>query len=85
MDNAEFNPFEQFVPPKSLAERLKAEANGHAEVEAASFMAERFAPISRPPAVTDPAPSATSPPPLQEPVRTFEPVVMERSSGRTDC
>jgi hypothetical protein len=35
---------ENFLPPKTLAERLKAQANGHAEIEAASFMAERFAP-----------------------------------------
>jgi hypothetical protein len=80
MGKPEFSSFEQFVPPKSLAERLKAQANGQAEVEAASFMAERFAPDLQVPAVDDPAPSATPPEPLQEPVRTFEPVVMERSS-----
>jgi hypothetical protein len=79
MGKAEFSSFEQFVPPKSLAERLKAQANGQAEVEAASFMAERFAPDLQVPAVNNPAPSAPPPEPLQEPVRTFEPVVMERS------
>ncbi len=35
---------EPYLPPKTLAERLKAQANGHVEIEAASFMAERFAP-----------------------------------------
>ena len=63
----------------ATAERLKAQANGQAEVEAASFMAERFAPDLQVPTVNDPAPSAPPPEPLQEPVRTFEPVVMERS------
>ena len=34
------------MPPRSLAERLRAEVNGHASIEGttASFMAERFAP-----------------------------------------
>lgn len=34
------------APPRSLAERLRTEVNGHASIEgtAASFMAERFAP-----------------------------------------
>src|SRR6478735_8039152 len=80
MGKPEFSSFEQFVPPKSLAERLKAQANGQAEVEAASFIAERFAPDLQVPAANDPAPSAPPPEPLQEPVRAFEPVVMERSS-----
>jgi hypothetical protein len=44
MGKPEFSSSEHFLPPKTLAERLKAHANGQAEIEAASFMAERFAP-----------------------------------------
>ena len=44
MGKPEFSSSEHFLPPKTLAERLKAQANGQAEIEAASFMAERFAP-----------------------------------------
>jgi hypothetical protein len=49
MGKPEFSSSEPYLPPKTLAERLKAQAlaNGHAEIveiEAASFMAERFAP-----------------------------------------
>jgi hypothetical protein len=80
MGKPEFSSFEQFVPPKSLAERLKAQANGQAEVEAASFMAERFAPDLQTPAVNEPGPTAPPAESLQEPVRTFEPALAERSS-----
>ena len=44
MGKPEFSSSESFLPPKTLAERLKAQANGLTEIEAASFMAERFAP-----------------------------------------
>lgn len=44
MGKPELSSSEHFLPPKTLAERLKAQANGHTEIEAASFMAERFAP-----------------------------------------
>ena len=44
MGKPEFSSSEPYLPPKTLAERLKAQANGLAEIEAASFMAERFAP-----------------------------------------
>lgn len=44
MGKPELSSSEHFLPPKTLAERLKAQAAGHAEIEAASFMAERFAP-----------------------------------------
>jgi Bacterial SH3 domain len=63
MGKPEFSSFEQFVPPKSLAERLKAQANGQAEVEAASFMAERFAPDLQTQATNDEEPEA---PPLEQ-------------------
>jgi hypothetical protein len=44
MGKPEFSSSEQYLPPKTLAERLKAQAqaNGHVEIveiEAASFMA----------------------------------------------
>jgi Bacterial SH3 domain len=79
MGKPEFSSFEQYVPPKSLAERLKAQANGQAEVEAASFMAERFAPDLQVPAANEPGPSTTPAEPLPEPVRTFEPALADRS------
>ena len=44
MGKPEFSSSENFLPPKTLAERLRAHANGQGEIEAASFMAERFAP-----------------------------------------
>jgi SH3 domain-containing protein len=66
MDNSEFNPSDQIRSRRSLTERLAAEANGHAQIEAASFMAERFAPDLPPLAVADAALGATSVPPLQE-------------------
>ena len=82
MGEPEFSSFEQFVPPKSLAERLKAQANGQAEVEAASFMAERFAPDLQTPAVNDAEPSAPRES-LETTVRAVEPVIERslRSSG----
>ena len=80
MGKPEFSSFEQFVPPKSLAERLKAQANGQAEVEAASFMAERFAPDLQTSVADDHGPSSAPPEPLQEPVRAFEPLMIERPS-----
>jgi hypothetical protein len=49
--------FEKISPPRSLTERLEAEANGHAgpiEITTASFMAERFAP-DRPPLAAEDA------------------------------
>jgi hypothetical protein len=76
MGKPEFSSFEQFVPPQSLAERLKAQAKGQAEVEAASFMAERFAPDLLTPVVNESAPTE----PLPEPVFAFEPALVERSS-----
>src|SRR3989442_15164884 len=66
MDNSTFNPSGAIKPPRSLTERLAAEANGHAQIEAASFMAERFAPELPPLAVADAALGATSVPPLQD-------------------
>ena len=44
MGKPEFSSSENFLPPKTLAERLKAQANSHTEIETPSFMAERFAP-----------------------------------------
>lgn len=78
MGEPKFSSFEQFVPPKSLAERLKAQANGQAEVEAASFMAERFAPDLQTPAANDAEPSAPRES-LETTVRAVEPMI-ERSS-----
>jgi hypothetical protein len=54
---------EHFLPPKTLAERLKAHASGQAEVEAASFMAERFAPDLPPQAANE----DSLPEPAEEP------------------
>lgn len=74
MDNSKFNPSGAIKSPRSLTERLAAETSGHAQIEAASFMAERFAPELPPLAVADaalgetPVPplGATSVPPLQD-------------------
>ena len=41
MGKPELSSSEHFLSPKTLAERLKAQASGQAEIEAASFMAER--------------------------------------------
>ena len=83
MDNSKFNPSDAIKSPRSLTERLAAEANGHAQIEAASFMAERFAPELPPLAVADAALGATSVPPLQE-LRS-RPNIRRRSArpGRT--
>ena len=81
MGKPEFSSFEQFVPPKSLAERLKAQANGQAEVEAASFMAERFAPDPQTPAANRAgAERAASRTVAEAAVRTREPALAERSA-----
>jgi Bacterial SH3 domain len=82
MGKPEFSSFEQFVPPKSLAERLKAQANGQAEAEAASFMAERFAPDPQTPPANNPERSVP-PESLEAAARTMEPVIERsaRSSG----
>lgn len=64
MGKPEFSSSEHFLPPKTLAERLKAQANGQAEIEAASFMAERFAP-DLPATTSEPEPDA-SPEPAEE-------------------
>ncbi|MGC2410934.1 MAG: SH3 domain-containing protein [Methyloceanibacter sp.] len=65
MDNSKFVPSEQTKPPRSLTERL-AETNGHVQIEAASFMAERFAPELPPLVVNDEGLGAPPVPPLQE-------------------
>ena len=81
MGKPEFSSSEHFLPPKTLAERLKAQANGQAEIEAASFMAERFAPdlpanTSEPELDTSPEPAEEAPtarladPPASEPSRS---------------
>ena len=81
MGKPEFSSSEQYLPPKTLAERLKAQAqaNGHVEIveiEAASFMAERFAPDLQTQAANDEeAPSE----PIAEPAPAAEPAP-QRSS-----
>ena len=65
MGKPEFSSSEHFLPPKTLAERLKAHANGQAEIEAASFMAERFAPDLQTQAASEPELDA-SPEPAEE-------------------
>ena len=81
MGKPEFSTSEQYLPPKTLAERLKAQAqaNGHVEIveiEAASFMAERFAPDLQTQAANDEeAPSE----PMAEPAPVAEPAP-QRSS-----
>jgi hypothetical protein len=63
MGKPDFSSSDQFMPPRSLTERLKAEANGHApsiEITTASFMAERFAP-DLPPLAADEAELSASP------------------------
>ena len=65
MGKPEFSSSEHFLPPKTLAERLKAHANGQAEIEAASFMAERFAPDLQTQATSEPELDA-SPEPAEE-------------------
>ena len=65
MGKPEFSSSEHFLPPKTLAERLKAHANGQVEIEAASFMAERFAPDLQTQAASEPELDA-SPDPAEE-------------------
>jgi len=67
MGKPEFSSSEQFLPPKTLAERLKAQASGQGEIEAASFMAERFAPDLQASAATDPESGAPPAEPVEEP------------------
>jgi hypothetical protein len=74
MGKPEFSSSEQYLPPKTLAERLKAQAqaNGHVEIveiEAASFMAERFAPDLQTQAAND----EEAPEPMVEPAPAAEP------------
>src|SRR5207247_143489 len=79
MGKPEFSSSEQYLPPKTLAERLKAQANGQAEIEAASFMAERFAPDLQTQAANEEPPSE----PVAEPAAAAEPAPQRssRSSG----
>jgi Bacterial SH3 domain len=55
MDEPELSPSDQIARPRSLTERLKAEAaiGQSPQIEAASFMAERFAPELPPHATHD--------------------------------
>jgi hypothetical protein len=82
MGKPEFSSSEPYLPPKTLAERLKAQAlaNGHAEIveiEAASFMAERFAPDLQTLAANND--EATPAEPMEEHAAASEPVP-QRSS-----
>ncbi len=88
MGKPEFSSSEQYLPPKTLAERLKAQAqaNGHAEIveiEAASFMAERFAPDLQTQAANDEEADNSPSEPMAEPVIAVEPAPQRssRSSG----
>jgi Bacterial SH3 domain len=80
MGKPEFSSSEPYLPPKTLAERLEAQANGLAEIEAASFMAERFAPDLQTQAANDEEPP---PEPTAEPIPSAEPMPQRasRSSG----
>jgi hypothetical protein len=80
MGKPEFSSSEHFLPPKTLAERLKAHANGHAEIEAASFMAERFAPDLQTQAANEPERDASPESAEDTPVGGFADVAPERSS-----
>jgi hypothetical protein len=82
MGKPEFSSSEPYLPPKTLAERLKAQANGLAEIEAASFMAERFAPDLQTQAENDEADTLPSEP-MEEPRAAVEPAPQRssRSSG----
>ena len=66
-----------------MAERLKAQANGLAEIEAASFMAERFAPDLQTQAENDEEADNSPSEPVAEPVVVVEPAPQRssRSSG----
>jgi Bacterial SH3 domain len=83
MGKPEFSSSEPYLPPKTLAERLKAQANGLAEIEAASFMAERFAPDLQTPAANDEEEDNSPSEPMAEPVIAVEsaPQRSSRSSG----
>lgn len=84
MGKPEFTSSEHFLPPKTLAERLKAHANGQAEIEAASFMAERFAPDLQTQAASEPELDAPSEPTEEtRSVRAADPAQLgpSRSSG----
>ena len=83
MGKPEFSSSEPYLPPKTLAERLKAQANGLAEIEAASFMAERFAPDLQTPAANDEEEDSSPSEPMAEPVIAVEPAPQRssRSSG----
>jgi hypothetical protein len=85
MGKPEFSSSEPYLPPKTLAERLKAQAqaNGHVEIveiEAASFMAERFAPDLQTLAAND---EETPSEPMEEDGAASEPVPQRssRSNG----
>jgi SH3 domain-containing protein len=85
MGKPEFSSSEPYLPPKTLAERLKAQAqaNGHVEIveiEAASFMAERFAPDLQTLAAND---EETPSEPMEEHGAASEPVPQRssRSNG----
>ena len=73
MGKPEFSSSEPYLPPKTLAERLKAQANGLAEIEAASFMAERFAPELQTQAANDEEADNSPSEPVAEPVVVVEP------------
>ena len=83
MGKPEFSSSEPYLPPKTLAERLKAQANGLAEIEAASFMAERFAPDLQTQAANDEEADNSPSEPVAEPVVAVEPAPQpsSRSSG----
>ena len=84
MGKPEFSSSAHFLPPKTLAERLKAHANGQAEIEAASFMAERFAPDLQTQAASEPELDASPVPAQGTPAGRFagpSPKGPSRSSG----
>ena len=85
MGKPEFSSSEPYLPPKTLAERLKAQANGQVEIEAASFMAERFAPDLQTPAANDEEAANLPSEPMAEPGPAVEPAPQRssRSSGLT--
>jgi len=76
MGKPEFSSSEPYLPPKTLAERLKAQANGLVDIEAASFMAERFAPDLQTQAAND---EEAPPEPIAEPAPVAQPAP-QRSS-----
>jgi hypothetical protein len=80
---------EQIGPPRSLAERLRAEVNGTApsiEVTTATFMAERFAPDVSLLAANDADGDDAAPEPLPEDIdqsRLLQPALERASRGNT--